>query len=189
MALTDKREKFIQNLIRGMSQREAYKAAFSCNKMTDKTIDEKASRLFADVKVRARYNEIHDRLVKEAEDEAIIDAKEVLKEIASIARDDLGNYIRFYTDDGNIKMEIKDSSTIDTKNISEVSIGKDGQFKFKTYCRDTALYKLADILGLSKQKVSVEFESDGFIEALKGQVKETFKNADSIIEEDITDGS
>ena len=49
-------------------------------------------------------------------------------------------------------MDIKDSSTIDTKNISEVSVGKDGQFKFKMYCRDTALYKLAEILGLSEQK-------------------------------------
>lgn len=152
MALPHKQELFVENLIRGMSQREAYRSAYPTCKSSDKTVDESACRLLKNSKVLARYNELRDRLVKEAEDEAIIEGKEVLREIASIARDNIGNYLRFYEEDGIIKMDIKDSSTIDTKNISEVSVGKDGQFKFKMYCRDTALYKLAEILGLSDQK-------------------------------------
>jgi hypothetical protein len=35
--------------------------------------------------VLLRYNEIHDRLIKEAEDECIISAKDVLKELVKIA--------------------------------------------------------------------------------------------------------
>ena len=152
MALPHKQELFVENLIRGMSQREAYRSAYPKCKASDSVVDVKACQLLKMDKVWIRYNELRDRLVKEAEEEAIIEGKEVLREIASIARDDIGNYLRFYEEDGIIRMDIKDSSTIDTKNISEVSVGKDGQFKFKMYCRDTALYKLAEILGLSEQK-------------------------------------
>lgn len=46
----------------------------------DDTVDKKACELFALGKVRGRYNEIHDRLIKEAEDECIVTAKEVIRE-------------------------------------------------------------------------------------------------------------
>ena len=92
MALPHKQELFVENLIRGMSQREAYRSAYPTCKSSDKTVDESACRLLKNSKVLARYNELRDRLVKEAEDEAIIEGKEVLREIASIARDNIGNY-------------------------------------------------------------------------------------------------
>ena len=41
-----------------MSQREAYKQAYNCENMKDTTIDNKASKLFADNEVRARYNKL-----------------------------------------------------------------------------------------------------------------------------------
>ena len=37
--LTAKQEKFVQELIKGKSQREAYKEAFNCKNMKDETID------------------------------------------------------------------------------------------------------------------------------------------------------
>lgn len=86
--LTDKQEKFVQELIAGKSQREAYKLAYSVVKMTDKTVDEKACRLFAQDKIQARYNEIHDRLIKESEDECIVSAKDVLRELVNIITTD-----------------------------------------------------------------------------------------------------
>jgi phage terminase small subunit len=52
--LTIKQEKFAQGLFAGLSQREAYKQAFNCDKMTDKTIDEAACRLADNSKVTAR---------------------------------------------------------------------------------------------------------------------------------------
>lgn len=70
--LTAKQEKFVQNLVKGMSQREAYKNSYSASRMKDATIDSNACRLFADSKISARYNE----LIKEAEDKAIMSAKE-----------------------------------------------------------------------------------------------------------------
>lgn len=56
--LTTKQEKFVQNLVKGMSQREAYKDAYNAEKMADKTIDTKACLLFKKEKVRERYDEL-----------------------------------------------------------------------------------------------------------------------------------
>ena len=84
--LTDKQERFIQELIKGKSQREAYKIAYTTSvKWLDKSVDEKASALMSNVKVQARYNLIKDRLIKEAEDDCIITAKQVPQELANIA--------------------------------------------------------------------------------------------------------
>ena len=52
--LTPKQEKFVQNLVKGMSQREAYKDSYNAEKMADSTIDSKACLLFKKEKVRAR---------------------------------------------------------------------------------------------------------------------------------------
>ena len=70
--LTAKQEKFVQSLVKGMSQREAYKNSYNASNMKDETIDSNACRLFADSKISARYNE----LIKEAEDKAIMTAKQ-----------------------------------------------------------------------------------------------------------------
>lgn len=78
--LTIKQERFVQNLLVGMSQREAYKNSYNAKKMSDKTIDSKASLLFSQDKVRARY----DELVEELQDEAIMSAKERLKWLSDL---------------------------------------------------------------------------------------------------------
>ena len=70
--LTPKQEKFIQNIISGMSQREAYKNSYNAKKMADDTIDNKACKLFNSDKIRARYQELMKRL----EDKAIMTAEE-----------------------------------------------------------------------------------------------------------------
>lgn len=62
--LTAKQEKFVRNLIEGMSQREAYKNSYDAENMTDKTIDEKACLLFATDKIRTRYRELQEELAK-----------------------------------------------------------------------------------------------------------------------------
>ena len=69
--LTPKQEKFIQNIVSGMTQRQAYKVAYQ-NNTTDKQADEEACKLFNSPKINQRYQE----LMKELEDEAIMTAKE-----------------------------------------------------------------------------------------------------------------
>ena len=58
MSLTSKQEKFIQALVAGKSQRQAYKEAYNAANMKDKTIDERASVLFKNDKIKTRYNEL-----------------------------------------------------------------------------------------------------------------------------------
>ena len=58
MSLTTKQEIFVQRLIEGYSQREAYKFAYNCEKMKDTTIDVEASKLMAQSNIRARYEEL-----------------------------------------------------------------------------------------------------------------------------------
>lgn len=62
--LTAKQEKFVQGIIEGMSQADAYRSAYSCKRMADKTVWENASRLMADSKVKARVQELRDELMK-----------------------------------------------------------------------------------------------------------------------------
>ena len=62
--LTAKQEKFVRNLIEGMTQREAYKNSYDASNMTDKTIDEESCRLFNDCKINARYRELQDEVAK-----------------------------------------------------------------------------------------------------------------------------
>lgn len=66
MALTPKQEKYIHGLVEGKSQRLAYREAYPNNKMTDDNVDSKASALFADVRIRARYQELLDETKKNA---------------------------------------------------------------------------------------------------------------------------
>ena len=60
--LTIKQEKYAQGLFSGLTQREAYKQAYNCENMTDKSIDEVACVLAADLKVSSRIQELEDEL-------------------------------------------------------------------------------------------------------------------------------
>lgn len=61
--LTAKQEKFVQGIIEGKSQAEAYRSAYSTKNMTDKTIWEESSRLMRDPKVSARVNELRSQMM------------------------------------------------------------------------------------------------------------------------------
>lgn len=79
--LTPKQERFIQNIVSGMSQRQAYKDAYDAENMTDETIDVRACELFNSSKIKVRYNELLSRL----EDAAImtaIEKRRMLREMA-----------------------------------------------------------------------------------------------------------
>ena len=67
MSLTTKQELFLQGLIKGYSQREAYKMAYEADNMKNESIDVKASNLFKQDKIRLRYEE----LIKEYKENAL----------------------------------------------------------------------------------------------------------------------
>ena len=63
--VTPKQEKFIQGIVEGLSQADAYRAAYNSKNMSDKTIHEAASRLMADSKVSARLNELRQQITSD----------------------------------------------------------------------------------------------------------------------------
>lgn len=72
-------ERFIQNIVKGMTQRQAYKDVYE-NNMTDKQVDEEACKLFNTPKVHQRYEE----LMQELEDKSIMSAKERMKWLTKV---------------------------------------------------------------------------------------------------------
>ena len=90
MSLTIKQEIFIQRLIEGYSQREAYKFAYEADNMKNETIDNKASKLFANSEIRARYEELKNELKKQMF-YTVEKANEDLNWIKSKAKEDIEN--------------------------------------------------------------------------------------------------
>lgn len=79
--LNVKQEKFIQGIIRGLSQRQAYKEAYEVD-YEDKAIDENACKLFNSTKVKQRYEE----LLKELQDKSIMSAQERMKWLSDVVK-------------------------------------------------------------------------------------------------------
>ena len=81
--LTAKQEQFVQNIIAGMSQADAYRSAYPKQKMTDKTIWESASKLMKNPKVGARLSELRNELAQSS----IMTAKERLEWLTGLIKD------------------------------------------------------------------------------------------------------
>lgn len=86
-------EVFVDKVIGGMTQRQAYKSTFNCQKMTDEQIDSEASALLNGTgkyakfpKASQRYKELNQQAQAQADNEAIADATEVLKYLTSVMR-------------------------------------------------------------------------------------------------------
>ena len=88
MSLTTKQELFIQGLIKGYSQREAYKFAYNAENMKDETIDKRASELFSKGEIKGRYEE----LLNEHKEKALYTREEAVNDLIWIkekAREDI----------------------------------------------------------------------------------------------------
>ena len=64
--LTAKQEAFVQNIIQGMSQADAYRSAYSTKNMSDNAIYREASILLDNPKVAQRLKELRDELATPA---------------------------------------------------------------------------------------------------------------------------
>ena len=82
--LTAKQEAFVQNILQGMSQADAYRSAYDTKRMTEKTVWESASKLMANPKVATRLKELRDELASEA----IMSAQKRLEWLTGIIKND-----------------------------------------------------------------------------------------------------
>jgi len=192
--LTPQQEKFVQELIKGKSQREAYRKAYpNSKKWKDNSVDVNACRLFNSPKVKLRYEQLKNKVIQKAEEEAIVSAVEVLKELKKIGFADIKDFLSFRTEKTVVGydeetgdpiygyapvIEMKPSDQVDGTLIQEVSINQKGVFTFKLHDKLTALDKLGKYLKLFTEKVEVNEQRENPManlttEELKKLIQET----------------
>lgn len=159
--LTQKQEKFVQELIKGKSQREAYKAAYRAGRMKDATIDNKASDLFQKKEIKARYNELLKACVEDAESirKLIIDT-----EIA-IVKASFGDLFDLEEDEDGYGLVTKpktDLSNFDMRAVKSYKYSKDGKVMFELYDKQLAINKLMELY-----KIATENEQEDISIVLK----------------------
>jgi phage terminase small subunit len=181
--LTIKQEKYVQGLFAGMSQREAYKRAFNPKKMSDKTIDENASRLANSIKVIARLEELKSEL----KNRNMITVERVMAEYAKLGFFDPR---RLFHDDGRPKditeLDDETAACIAGLDVQEVYEGNGDQREFVGYVKKykladkkAALDSIAKCLGMFTDKMEITGKDGGPIdirsmtdEELDRQIKE-----------------
>ncbi len=166
--MTPKQEKFAQGLFTGLSQREAYRRAYSAEGMKDETIDRQACVLASNPKVAARVAE----LTEELKDRNMITVERILAEYSKIGFADIKDFLSFKTvktvnrdlaaltgqsvTEYKTIVDVKNSDEVDGSLISEVSINQRGTFTFKLHDKMAALEKMGKYLGMFKDNINHE---------------------------------
>lgn len=191
--LTDKQRLFCCLYIKSFNATKAYRKSYGCSYETALTNGPGLLR-------NTRIKEEIQRLKQGRLNKAMLEGPDVFQWYLDIARADITDF----TDFGNMEIEtengpmtisyvnIKDAKEVDGTLLSEVSKGKDG-VKVKLADRMKAMQWISDHMDLAtpeqKEKVKLlqaqrrkleddgpeETEDDGFIEALKGQVDDLWK--------------
>lgn len=108
--LNVQQERFIQNIVKGMSQREAYKEAYNAT-YDNNAIDVNASKLFNEAKVQLRYKE----LLQELEDKSIMSAKERMKWLTEVVKNIQKEDIYTVNSDGENVLVSSRNADLNTK--------------------------------------------------------------------------
>ena len=82
--LTAKQEKFVQNIIEGMSQADAYRNAYSTKRMSDNAIYREASVLMTNRKISQRLQELRTQMMNPS----IMTAQKRLEWLTGVIQDE-----------------------------------------------------------------------------------------------------
>jgi len=157
--LSPKRKKFVDEyLIDFDGAKAAIRAGYS-----SRCAKEQASYLLTIHNVKAAV----ELGMQKASEKAGIKAADVLSEIYKLAMSNIKDYLSFKTDiamtdykgekvpEFRQVIEVKDSDEVDCAAISEVSVGKDGTFKFKLHDKGKALEMLGRHLKLFQDNINI----------------------------------
>jgi phage terminase small subunit len=177
--LTAKQNKFKDSIIKGMNQTDAYRSAYNCENMKSETIINKAYILANRGDIRA----IIEQGRKELENAEIWTRKQALEELSNIGAADIKKYLEYKTEKTVVEhdtitgkpiidykqiVDVMDSAKVDGRVIQEVSISRDGTFKFKLYDKLKAIelankmcgYNEPDKMELSGMNIKIELVDD-----------------------------
>jgi phage terminase small subunit len=113
MRLLTAKETFAQAAARGSSASDAYRQAFGQGRMTNKSINERVSRLLKTVKVESRVAELRAPETLQAEQTLLVDLQRTLFENARIGFSDIRKILRG-TGTGNVELMPPDEWDDDT---------------------------------------------------------------------------
>jgi phage terminase small subunit len=190
--LTRKQERFIEEILSGKSQADAYRSVYNYAHMKDNSIHTAASLLLRVPKVAKRMNELRRAGALKVN----VTAEKIISEMAAIAFNDIRNYLKYKTEktkvatdedsgeailDYQTLVDLINSDEVDTRAIQEVSVTPTGGFKFKLYPKDTALIELAKIMGMYEKNnssvIKLTGDSENPVQLQTSSNDERVKNA------------
>lgn len=182
--LTPEQQLFCVYYSRTFNATQSYLKVYGCDYYSAKA---HGYELLRTVAIRAEI----ERLKELKRQQILIDENDIVELQMRIACADMGAYVTF----GGRGMDLQESAFTDTQLIQEVKEGKNG-ISVKLSDRQKAIDWLTRYFLMhpeSRYKAEYErrraekeggetqeFESDGFLEALKGEVAETFKDGDIV---------
>lgn len=182
--LTPEQQIFCIYYIRTFNAAQSYQKAYGCSYVSALT---NGPRLLGNACVKAEI----ERLKEIKRQRIVTDAEDIVEIQMRIAFADMGDYVSF----GRKGVILQESSMTDTQLIQEIKEGKSG-ISIKLSDRQKAIDWLSKYFLMhpeSKYRAEYErrrsekeggevqeFESDGFLEALKGDVATTFEGDDIV---------
>lgn len=100
--LTAKQEKFVQGIIDGMSQADAYRAAYSTRNMSDNAIYREASLLMSIPKISQRIKELRDSMMNDS----ILSARERLEYLTRVIKGEEPERVVQLVDGERVELEL-----------------------------------------------------------------------------------
>ena len=172
--LTLKQERFVQELIKGKSQREAYRIAYpKSNNWKDDTVDQVACRLFKNVKVHARYDELMAEAIRPGVEDAESVRRMILETEMAIATANMGDLFEVVEDaDGTLLQKAKSPESIkkfDMRAVKSYRFDSRGRIILELYDKQPAINSLKEMYNLvsDDEKEAIEIvlhKSEGYAE-------------------------
>ena len=152
--LTEKQKKFVEEYLKDLNATQAAVRAGYSKKNADKI----GSELLGKTRVLERLQKRQKQIQKKSG----VTPERVIEEYVKIGFANLNDYLDYHTENRIVGYDdkgepqydwaptvlVKPSNTVDGAPIQEVSVGKDGTFKFKLHNKLAALDKLGQHLGL-----------------------------------------
>lgn len=154
--LTEKQEKFVIELLKGKSQREAYKASYNAANMKDKTIDDKASLLWRKDEIKKRYEELRSELMKGDIDDAASIRRMIIEQEKAIVKTHLGDLVTLEIAEDGVGMVAmprpENIRNFDMRAVQELRYDSRGNLILKLYDKQAAINTLRELYGIANEE-------------------------------------
>ena len=182
--LSQQREKFAQNLSKGMTQADAYRASFKVSKTTKpETIHSEACRIAADPKVSARLAE----LCKKVEEKSVLKAADVLNQLSGLVLSDISGIMHT---EGEKSGKIKLPNELDASTraaVASFKIDEAGRIEYKFWDKNSAIEKAMKHLGMYEQDNKQRNPLSDLLSTLNGRVVGPSSQTETQVEKDEDD--